>query len=322
MILAGDIGGTKTDIAVVDPDQHVIARQHFDSRSYASLDDIVREFLSAHPVDIRRACFGIAGPVHGGTVKATNLPWVVDGAALASTLGIDRVLLINDLEATAHGIAALDGQDQISLQLGAQAASGHAAVIAAGTGLGEAGMFWDGQRHHPYASEGGHATFAPQNDVEFELLQYLGRERGHVSWERVLSGPGLFNIYRFLRDTKRRPEAPTLADELRHGDPPAVISRAGIQGHSELCVAALDLFVSLYGSEAGNLALKTYATGGVYLAGGIAPKILEKLTDGTFVRAFTAKGRMQSLLEAIPVRVVVSDKVNLLGAARRGRASG
>ncbi len=321
MILAGDIGGTKTDLAVFDADLALVVRQQYPSREHASLDELVRAFVAGHPADISAACFGIAGPVRGGTVTTTNLPWTVSAEALARALALESVLLINDLEATAFGVGVLAPQDLAVLHAGAPDAAGHAAVIAAGTGLGEAGLFWDGSRHHAYASEGGHATFAPRTDLEIGLLRFLEAEFGHVSWERVLSGPGLFNIYRYLRDTKRYEEPSWLIDELRHGDPPATISRAALEGTADLCVGALDLFVKLYGAEAGNLALKAYATGGMYVAGGIAPKILGKLQDGAFVAAFIDKGRMQPVLEAIPVRVVVSDHVNLLGAAQRARLS-
>jgi len=316
MILAGDVGGTKTDLAIFDRDVRLVDRARYESGRHESLRDIVRDFVSTRPVRIEAACFGVAGPVRRGTAKTTNLPWTVSAAALEQVLGLDTVRLINDLEATAFGVSALAGDDLAVVHEGAPDAAGHAAVIAAGTGLGEAGLFWDGRRHHPFASEGGHATFAPANDLEFALLTHLRREFDHVSWERVLSGQGLFNIYRFLRDTGRHDEPAWLADAIAHGDPPAAVTSAALAGTSELAGAALDLFVSLYGSEAGNLALKTYATGGVYVAGGIAPKILPRLLDGAFARAFTAKGRMAPLLSAVPVRVVLSDLVNLLGAAR------
>jgi len=317
MILAGDVGGTKTDLAIFDRDVRLVDRARYESGRHESLRDIVRDFVSTRPVRIEAACFGVAGPVRRGTAKTTNLPWTVSAAALEQILGLDTVRLINDLEATAFGVGALAGDDLAVVHEGAPDAAGHAAVIAAGTGLGEAGLFWDGHRHRPFASEGGHATFAPVNDLELALLTHLRREFDHVSWERVLSGQGLFNIYRFLRDTGRHDEPAWLAEAIAQGDPPAAVTNAALVGTSELAGAALDLFVSLYGSEAGNLALKTYATGGVYVAGGIAPKILPRLLDGAFARAFTAKGRMAPLLSAVPVRVVLSDLVNLLGAARR-----
>ena len=222
---------------------------------------------------------------------ATNLPWVVDAADLAPRDLAARVWVINDLEATAWGLAALPPGEVAELSSGAPDAAGNIAVVAAGTGLGEAGMYWDGQRHHPFATEGGHANFAPDDDVEAELLVWLRkRVGGHVSWERVVSGPGLLSVYEFLRDSGRGEEPAWLADALRQGDPGATISSLALEGKSPLCVAALDRFVGLYGSEAGNAALKMMATGGVYLGGGIAPRIVPKLEDGTFLKRFLGQG--------------------------------
>jgi glucokinase len=265
---------------------------------------------------VTHACFGVAGPVMRGRAEVTNLPWTVDAREAAAALRLGEVWLINDLEATAYGIAALPASDFVVLHAGAPGATGNAAVIAAGTGLGEAGLLWDGARHRPFACEGGHATFAPTDDVQVRLLQYLLKRYAHVSWERVLSGPGLLSIYEFFRDAGAGEEPTWLRESLREGDPAAVISRAALEGRSPLCARALDLFVALYGAEAGNLALKVLATGGVFLAGGIALKILPKLQEPTFREAFVAKGRARALLEAIPVRVIVNDKAALLGTAR------
>lgn len=319
MILAVDIGGTKTDLALFDDDLTLVVRQQYPSREHGSLAEVVRVFLASHPLGVDAACFGVAGPVRNGVAATTNLPWTVRTASLADAIGLTAVGLINDLEATAFGVMALPPEDVVVLQAGAADAVGHQAVIAAGTGLGEAGLFWDGQRHRPYASEGGHTSFAPRSDLEMALLTHLTEEFGHVSYERVLSGPGLFNIYRFLRDTGRGEEPVWLTDELRRGDPPAVIGRAALAATSELATAALRLFVSIYGAEAGNLALKTYATGGIFVAGGIAPKLLAAVRDGTFLTSFADKGRMRDLLSAIPVKVVTSNMVNLVGAAHRAR---
>ncbi len=224
--------------------------------------------------------------------------------------------MINDLEASAWGIGALDSTDLISLNEGIPAAIGNQAVIAAGTGLGEAGMFWDGRQHHVFACEGGHTDFGPRNELETALLKYLLAKFGRVSYERVLSGPGLVNIYEFLRDTGRAQEPKWLADALAHGDPAAVISKAALSGDSPLCEQALDMFVSIYGAEAGNLALKILASGGVYVSGGIAPRIVAKLKDGAFRKAFVDKGRMRPLLEATPVQIIVNENTGLIGAAR------
>ena len=231
-------------------------------------------------------------------------------------LRLRSVGLLNDLEAHAYGIALLAPEDFMTLNQGAADASGNAAVIAAGTGLGEAGLYWNGQQHLPFAGEGGHTSFAPSDPLQIELLRFLSQEFGHVSWERVLSGPGLYNIYRFLRDTGRGEEPDWLTEKMQQHDPSAVISQTALADTSVLCRQALDLFVVLYGAEAGNMALKLMATAGVYVGGGIAPKIIQKLTDSTFMEAFVAKGRLKPLLQAIPVRIIMNDKVALLGAAR------
>ena len=319
MILAGDIGGTNSRLAsfeVVHGHVQSLVEETFPSREFASLDDIVRTFVSTHNLQITHACFGIAGPIHHGRSEAINLAWVVDAQRLAQELGIPTVGLLNDLEAHAYGAAALAPEDFVILNEGAPDAEGNAAVIAAGTGLGEAGLYWDGKQHWPFASEGGHASFAPADALQVELLQYLQQQFAHVSWERVLSGMGLDNIYTFLRDTQRGVEPPWLTEELRQGDRPAAIGNAALAGTCDLCVQALDLCVKLYGAEAGNLALKVMATGGVFVGGGIAPRIINKLKEGTFTQVFCAKGRLQPILEAIPIRVIMNDKAALYGAAR------
>ncbi len=319
MILAGDIGGTNTRLAVFDDNGGRLtptAEAVFPSREHPSLEAVLRKFRAAHPFPVDRACVGVAGPVRQGRSDATNLPWLVDSSLVAQELGLKRVELINDLEANAWGIGVLERDDLAVLNAGAPDAEGNQAIISAGTGLGEAGLIWDGTRHRPFATEGGHVDFSPRNHLEMELLDYLLKQFQRVSYERVVSGPGLLNIYGFLRDTGRGEEPVWLADQMRQQDPGAVISQAAMSGKSGLCVQALDLFVSLYGAEAGNLALKVLATGGVYLGGGIAPKIIRKLQDPIFLNAFTAKGRLKPLLQAIPVRVILNDKTALLGAAR------
>ena len=319
MILAGDIGGTNTRLAFADEKAGcltLVAEATFSSREHASLESVLRKFLSAHPIPITRAAFGIAGPVRHGRCDATNLPWVVDSHLVAREIGLERVGLINDLEANAYGVAALQREDFVLLNEGAVNAEGNAAIISAGTGLGQAVLHWDGRQHHPFATEGGHADFAPRNHLEMALLEYLMKQFQRVSYERVVSGPGLLSIYRFLRDTGRGEEPQWLAERMREQDPSAVISQSALRGESELCAQALDLFVTLYGAEAGNLALKVMATGGVYLGGGIAPKIVEELRAPAFLNAFTSKGRMRPLLEAMSVRVILNQKTALLGAAR------
>jgi glucokinase len=319
MILAGDIGGTNTRLALIeakDDSLQILFEKTFQSRERTSLEAALVEFLSFHSCDLTRASFGIAGPVRNGRCEATNLPWVVDSKTVAKRLSLKRVGLINDLEANAYGIAALQSKDFVILNKGARNARGNRAIISAGTGLGQAGMYWDGKVHRPFASEGGHVDFAPRNHLEMELLDYSLNRYRRVSYERLVSGPGLVQVYQFLRDTGKGEEPPWLAEKLRHGDPAPVISQHALDGKSPLCGQALELFASLYGAEAGNLALKLMATGGVYLGGGIAPRIILKLKEPVFMNAFTAKGRLKPLLEDIPVRVIMNPKTALLGAAR------
>ncbi|OLC53327.1 MAG: glucokinase [Acidobacteria bacterium 13_1_40CM_4_69_4] len=319
MILAGDIGATKTRLALFagapgrsDP----VSERTYASHDYPGLEVIALDFIRATGASLDRACFGVAGPVRDGRCSTTNLAWVVDSRDLARDLRLPRVALLNDLEASAYGLEALHPDERVVLQEGSPGATGHAALIAAGTGLGEAGLYWDGRRHRPFATEGGHAAFAPADETQIDLLRYLLRHFEQVSWERVLSGPGIVNLYSFLRDSGRGEEPPWLAEEISAGDPAAVISSAALTGRSRLCLETLDLFVALYGAEAGNLALKVMASGGVFIGGGIAPKILPRLRGPAFVRAFVSKGRMRPLLEAMPVRVVLNDRLALLGAAR------
>ncbi|MDN5872311.1 MAG: glucokinase [Nitrococcus sp.] len=321
MILAGDIGGTWTRLAFFEARGEclvMVVQQEYRSGDYASLAQVVRQFEKDHGQAARHAAFGVAGPVRGGQAKATNLPWLIDSANLARELEleIEDVQLINDLVANAWGVMALGPEDLTVLNQGRADATGNAAVIAAGTGLGEAGLYWDGKRHHAFASEGGHVDFAPRDDLEIDLLRYLLARYHRVSYERVLSGPGLHNIYCFLRDTGRGSELPTIAEAMRSEDPAAVISQAALKGECELCATALDLFVTIYGAAAGNLALKLMTSAGIYLGGGIAPRIIEKLKRPAFMEAFIDKGRMQDLLREMPVRVIMNSQAALLGAAR------
>lgn len=316
MILAGDIGGTNTRLAFFDGPGPPLALEVFPSQGRSGPDEIIQAFAEKYSHKVDAAAFGIAGPVRNGRSETPNLPWVVDSNSIAAVLGLPGVDLVNDLEANAHGIAALDPKDFCTLAEGSPDASGNRALISAGTGLGEAGLLAQGNDHLPYACEGGHCDFAPRNDTEIELLRYLRGQFDHVSIERVLSGPGLYNIYKFLRDTKRGEEPPSLTEEMRQGDPSRIVSEHGLDGSSPICVLALDLFVAIYGAEAGNLALKGMATGGIYLGGGIAPKILPKLQGTLFLDAFRSKGRLRKLLEAIPVKAILNDKTALLGAAR------
>lgn len=317
-ILAGDVGGTNTRLALFGLTGEQVKEEVsevYPSGEYESLDSIVRKFIKTHDQPLKYACFGVAGPVIGGRCETPNLAWVIDGNRLANTLNLKTVELINDLEANAYGISVLGEEDFVVLNEGVYDPAGNAALIAAGTGLGEAGLYRDGRKYRPFPTEGGHADFAPRSDLEIELLRFLLGKYDRVSYERVVSGPGLHNIYTFLLETGRGSQPPWLAEMMSVDDPPAVISQAAIDGRSELCQMALDMFVSLYGSEAGNLALKFKATGGVFVGGGIAPKIISRLKEPDFMEAFVAKGRMRSLLEPIPVQVILNDQTALLGAA-------
>jgi glucokinase len=258
----------------------------------------------------------VAGPVRNGKVETSNLPWTVEASRLATELQLPSAILINDLEANAWGIASLGENDLVPLNRVRGTPSGNQAVISAGTGLGEAGLYWDGKSYDIFACEGGHTDFAPRTELEIELLRFLTTRFCHVSYERIVSGPGLVNVYQFFRDTHRGEEPAWLTEEFAHGDAAAAISRAAVTGKSPLAEHALDLWISIYGAEAGNLALKLMATGGVYLGGGIAPKLATKLAGPLFMQAFLSKGRMQPLLESIPVRIITNDKIALFGAAR------
>lgn len=318
LILAGDVGGTKTALAVFEWEAGRLTpvfKETFESRNYPGLEPILSEFLARNPGRSNRACFGVAGPLVDGRIETPNLPWVVEQRELVALLGLDAVSLINDLEASAYGLFTLQQSEVFVLHEGMEAAATNIGLIAAGTGLGESVLFWNGRRHQPSASEGGHADFAPRTEMEIELLRYLMGRFGHVSYERVLSGPGLVNIYHFLREEAGLSEPGWLAERIAAEDPGAVISEVALAGKAEICVRALDLFASVYGAEAGNLALRAKALGGIYVGGGIAPKILEKLRDGAFMRGFLDKGRYSEFVSTIPVKVVLNEQAALQGAA-------
>jgi glucokinase len=317
-VLAGDIGGTNARLTIFDVEDgyEEVVSQVYPSPEHSSLEAIVSEFMDGHGMEARTACFGVPGPVKDGRAQITNLPWVVEANELAAHSGVERVAVLNDLEAQAWGIAVLSPDDFVVLNEGAADAGGNAALVAAGTGLGQAGLYWDGGGHRPFACEGGHASFAPRGKLQLGLLDFLTqRFGGHVSWERIVSGPGLVNLHDFLVDYRAVDVTEEHRAELGEDDP-AVITASAREGECALCVEALDMFVEFYGAEAANLALKLMASGGVYLGGGIAPKIIEKLREPIFMEAFLDKGRMRPLLEAMPVRVIVRDGTALLGAAR------
>ena len=322
MILAGDVGGTKVHLALYDftDGQLKYSRdERYPAKDYSGLEEIVREFLGGdQPTS---ACFGVPGPVRDGRLRLTNLPWTIDSRELAHDLKIDHVFLINDLEANGYGVAELKADQIYTLSEGDASQIGNRALIAAGTGLGEGILIWNGKSHTPYPSEGGHVDYAPRNEDEIDLLRYLKQKyNGRISFERVVAGMGMTNIYEFLRDVRGVEEPSWLADRIASEDPNAVITELALAAKSEICEKALDMFVSAYGAEAGNLALKVLSIGGLYVGGGIAPRILEKLKDGTFMRAFTDKGRLSQLLINMPVRVILESRAALLGAAAYAEA--
>ncbi len=320
LILAGDLGGTNFRVAVFRGD-HEMSRVHsakFRSSDHSSMEEMVRLFLDGISLEtpLMAASFGVPGPNVGGVVKASNLGWSIQINALPKLLAIPRVSVLNDLESTAYGLSALRESDLATLQVGSITSVGNQCVIAPGTGLGEAGLFWDGHRHTPWACEGGHADFAPTDELQHDLLTYLRREYGRVSFERVVSGMGITNIYRFLRDTGRGDEKTEVAESMQREDAAAVIDRHAADGSCPLCQKTMDLFVQALGAECSNMALKTMATGGVFLGGGIPPKIIDLLRRPLFLESFLDKGRLRPLLETLPIKVVLNDETALLGAAR------
>jgi glucokinase len=331
MILAGDVGGTKVHLALYNFAGGRLApvRDHkYPAHEFASLDDVVKAFLADGAKETTReeivaACFGCPGPVRDGRLKLTNLPWTLDARELRASLGIEHIFLINDLEANGYGIPELSPESVFTLQEGDAKSVGHRGLVAAGTGLGEALLVWDAksQKHLPLPSEGGHADFAARTDQEVALLQYLRRTlNGRVSFERVVSGLGIKNVYAFLRDDQKMEEPAWLRDRLAHEDPNAVIGQCAEDGSSEICAEAMRIFVSAYGAEAGNVALKVLAMGGMYLGGGIGPKILKTMQNGVFLQAFLDKGRLSPLLHSVPVRIILDDTCALLGAAAYAEA--
>ncbi len=320
LILAGDVGATKTILGLFSSGNgnrrpSLISRRTFRSAAYKGLVAMVREFLPQGD-KTTAACFGVAGPVIAGTAEVTNLSWFVEAKALAADLQVERVSLINDIVAIGYGVSALGENDFLVLNQGGNGGPANAAVIAAGTGLGECTLYWDGKHHVPVASEAGHSDFAPYDEISTDLVRYL-RGRGlFTNVEQVLSGPGLLNIYSFLRDTKGVPATTEVAEAMKVEDPAAVIVRAAFYGQCKLCAQTLEIFVSAYGAEAGNLALRSVAVGGIYLAGGIAGKILGSLQDGRFMRSFVNKDRQSDLLSQVPVRVILNENTPLFGAAQ------
>ena len=318
IVLAGDIGGTKSDLALFETTPagpRMVRDATLPSRDFASLELAIERFLDAGPKPrIDAVCLGVAGPVIDGRCQATNLPWVIDERLLTQAIPAPRVKLLNDLEVAAHGVLGLPEHDLRTLQAG-QPRRGNLVLIAAGTGLGEALIVRDGERRVVIPSEGGHGDLAARNELEDDLLRYLRKEFGRVSYERVLSGAGLVNVYRFLRDTGWAKESPAVAARMQKENPSAIVSELGLARGDALCDKALDVFVSVYGAEAGNLALKVMAVGGVLVSGGIAPRIIERMAAGGFVAAFRDKGRLAALMDSLPIHVSLNPRAPLFGAA-------
>jgi glucokinase len=324
MILAGDVGGTKVHLALYSFEagrMQYVRDEIFPARNHEGLKEIVSLFLADEKEPITAACFGVPGPVRDGRLKLTNLPWLLDSRELSHSLKIEYVFLINDLEANGYGIAELRPEQFFVLSEGDPSQMGNRGLVSPGTGLGEAFMIWNGKTHLPIASEGGHCDFAPRNEEEIGLLRFLqAKYKGRVSFERVVSGMGITNCYEYLRDGKKMEEPTWLRDMMKEQDPNKVIAEYAMNGKSEICALALDMFVSATGAEAGNMALKALTIGGMFIGGGIAPRILTKLQDGSFMKAFADKGRLSQLLVNTPVRVILESRAALLGAASYAEA--
>src|ERR1700686_2976752 len=320
VILAGEIGATRTRLAAFETEGNrlqCVVEKTFMSQQHDGLSGILAEFIKTQGIPVPTAWFGVAGPVRAGRSKISNLPWVIDAQEVAKQLRLNSVGLLNDLEAYAYGIDGLESKDFITLSEGVEGAEGNRAVISAKTGLGMAGLYWDGFRHHPFACEGGHADFAPRNDLQMELLAYLQKKYGRISCERILSGPGIKNIYDFLRDAHKAEEPEWLRAQISAApDPPALISQMALEHKSAICDQTLSIFVSVFGAETGNCALNFMSTGGIFIGGVIAAKIVPKMKDPVFLESFLDKGRMGAILKDMPVKIVVNDDCGIMGAAR------
>lgn len=327
MLLAGDIGGTKTILAWFQVDRevngavggerwHKVHSREFSSQAFPSLEAVLDVFQAEAPYPVEAACFGIAGPIVGQRSQLTNLDWHIDGSALQQRFGTHKVRLLNDLEVIGHCLPWLRNDELLVLNEGLQR-PGNIGILAAGTGLGESLLFFDGTRHNPSASEGGHTDFAPRDEWEIGLWRFLSsRHSGHVSYERILSGQGFTDTFDYLVSIGRTPSAEVAQARATLPNPTPVISDAGIRGSCAVCVEVLEHFMAMYGAEAGNVALKALTLGGIFLGGGIAPRIRESLLNGTFMGGFLDKGRFRGLLEGIPVKVILNPEAGLIGAAR------
>src|ERR1700674_5339248 len=320
MILSGEIGATRTRLAAFDIEGNrlqCVVEKTYMSQEHGGLSELLAQFTRSEGIPVHSACFGVAGPVRAGRSKISNLPWIIDAKEVAKQLRLNSVGLLNDMEAYAYGIDGLETKDFITLSEGTEEAEGNRAVISAKTGLGMAGLYWDGFRHHPFACEGGHADFAPRNDLQMELLAYLQKKYGRISCERILSGPGIKNIYDFLRDAQKAEEPEWLRTQMSTApDPPALISQMALAGKAAICDQTLSIFVSVFGAQTGNCALNFMSTGGIFIGGSIAAKIVPKMKDPVFLESFLDKGRMETILRDMPVKIVANDDCGMIGAAR------
>ena len=321
-VLAADLGGTKVNFALykVNGQQaETLLSAKYHSRNYLSFVSIIQAFFAEHPgVKPQSICIGVAGPVINGSADITNLNWIISADEIAKAAGYEKVTLINDLEATAYGVACLPDEDLVTLNEGDASAKGNIAIVAPGTGLGEAGMFWDGKAYHPFATEGGHTDFGARTEVDIELYRYINQTEKVVSREHVLSGPGIFRVYNFLKEVKKMQEPVWLAEAIKAEDPSAAISNAAIAGTADICIETMKIFMQHLGHESANLVLKMKAIGGLYLAGGIPPKIIKLLQQDTYLKAYLNCDRMQELVQSVPIKVVMNEKAPLLGAGYYG----
>lgn len=320
VILAADVGGTKTNLALFEiksGDLAVLKEKSYPTRKYKSFLEMVKTFQTTSMPRINGICIGVAGPVTQGRADGTNFPWGIDSEEISRELHIRYVSLINDMEANAYGLAVLREKEFETLKYGSKI-PGNAALISPGTGLGEAGMFWNGSHYHPFASEGGHCDFSPRNETDIRILRHLQQKYGHVSWERLVSGPGILDLYSFHRAESSETEPQWLKDRMAQNDPSAVITETALASKDPVCMATLDLFIRFLAIESAQLALKYKATGGIYIGGGILPKIIHGMKREVFYNNFVQSGRLNSLLEMVPVKVILNEKTALLGAAYYG----
>jgi glucokinase len=325
IVLGGDAGGTKVNLAIFEAtpdDVKMIRSSGYHSGSFPSVSKILQQFLQENPdYKPEKICLGVAGPVFEGRVTVTNLPWHVDANEIAAATGINQVILLNDLEATAYGVAGLEEKDFSVLHAGDPEEGGNISILAPGTGLGEAGLFWDGQFHHPFATEGGHCDFSCRNAVDLELHDYMLKKYKVVSWESIIAGPGIYSIFQFLCEIKKRTVSVAMQDKIKNSDPSAVISQAAIEETDPVSMEAMRIFVRNLARECCNLILKMKSTGGLLLAGGVPPKILSLLSDVYFYENLLDCDRMQDLVKKVPVKVILNDKAPMIGAGWYGSYS-